>query len=604
MHGRAGQSLGDRRRGVCRCARVDCGACTNGVVTSAADYAVRGPANRPVVNDDRPEPGSGAVRPAFARDTARRWVLHIDMDAFFASCEQLTRPTLRGRPVLVGGTGARGVVAGASYEARVFGARSAMPMHQARRLVGVTAVVVPPRGALYGVLSGRVFDTLRSRIPVLETLSFDEAFGEPAELAGANVAAVTDFCAELRAAVRESTGLVASVGAGTGKQLAKIASGMAKPDGIRVISPGEQQELLAGLPVRKLWGIGPVAESRLRTLGIETVGAFAALPEVEAVSILGGSIGAALHRLARGIDDRPVAERAEAKQISAETTYENDIVTLEGLRPAITAMAAAAHRRLVRDGRAARTVVLKLKRADMSITTRSSTLPYATEDLATLTAAAQRAALDPRELGPVRLVGVGYAGLSTIRQESLFPELDRMSESSGDSGVTTSDTGEPGPRDGVAGVRRGDSGGSEGAGVSAEFTDPGSSADEPGPGAEGVDAVGIVAADQENSADSVRSTASTATAGAAAQAVGVRRTGAAETAGAAADSDITAGGVPDWRAGSDVVHPEFGFGWVQGSGHGRVTVRFESRSTGPGIARTFAADNTELRPADPLGSLS
>ncbi|WP_425299940.1 DNA polymerase IV, partial [Nocardia cyriacigeorgica] len=350
------------------------------------------------------------------------------MDAFFASCEQLTRPTLRGRPVLVGGTGGRGVVAGASYEARVYGARSAMPMHQARRLVGVTAVVVPPRGAVYGVMSGQVFDALRSRIPVLETLSFDEAFGEPAELAGASVAQVHEFCAELRALVRDRTGLVASVGAGTGKQLAKIASGLAKPDGIRVVSPAEQQQLLAALPVRKLWGIGPVADAKLRSLGIETVGAFAALPEVEAVSILGSSVGAALHRLARGIDDRPVAERAEAKQISAESTFEHDIVTLDRLRLAIDDMAASAHRRLARDGRAARTVVLKLKKSDMSIVTRSFTLPYATEDLATLTAAAQRSAIDPRELGPIRLVGVGYAGLSDVRQESLFPELDRRPE--------------------------------------------------------------------------------------------------------------------------------------------------------------------------------
>nr|WP_054812136.1 DNA polymerase IV [Nocardia arizonensis] len=371
--------------------------------------------------------GQQPYPPEHADRAARRWVLHIDMDAFFASVEQLTRPTLRGRPVLVGGTGARGVVAGASYEARVFGARSAMPMHQAKRLVGGAAVVVPPRGVVYGVMSGRVFDTLRGRIPVLETLSFDEAFGEPAELAGATTAAVHEFCAELRALVRERTGLVASVGAGTGKQLAKIASGLAKPDGIRVVSPTEQARLLAGLPVRKLWGIGPVAEAKLRSLGIETVGAFAALPEAEAMSILGGSVGAALHRLARGIDDRPVVERAEAKQISAETTYDSDIVTLAQLRPAIEAMAAAAHRRLAKDGRAARTVVLKLKKADMSIVTRSFTLPYATADPATLATAAQRSAIDPVELGPIRLVGVGYGGLSTVRQESLFPELDRGS---------------------------------------------------------------------------------------------------------------------------------------------------------------------------------
>ncbi len=444
--------------------------------------------------------------------TARRWVLHIDMDAFFASVEQLTRPTLRGRPVLVGGTGARGVVAGASYEARVYGARSAMPMHQAKRLVGVSAVVVPPRGAVYAEMSGRVFEALRSRIPVLETLSFDEAFGEPAELAGASVARVHEFCAELRALVRERTGLVASVGAGTGKQLAKIASGLAKPDGIRVVSPAEQQRLLAALPVRKLWGIGPVAEGRLRTLGIETVGAFAALPESEAVSLLGGSIGAALHRLARGIDDRPVTERAEAKQISAENTYETDIVTMPALRQAIDAMAAAAHRRLGKDGRAARTVVLKLKRSDMSIVTRSSTLPYATTDLAALTAAAQRSAIDPVELGPIRLVGVGYAGLSAVRQESLFPELDR------------------GPVDEDAAV---------------EPAEP--AAPEP----------------------------------------------VAEPAAARI-----------WYPGMDVAHPEYGHGWVQGAGHGVVTVRFETSSTGPGPARTFSADDISLSRADPLGSLA
>ncbi len=457
-----------------------------------------------------------------AGQAAGRWVLHIDMDAFFASVEQLTRPTLRGRPVLVGGVGQRGVVAGASYESRIFGARSAMPMHQARRLVGGAAVVLPPRGAVYGALSGQVFDALRARIPVLETLSFDEAFGEPAELAGATVAAVTEFCAELRALVRERTGLVASVGAGTGKQLAKIASGLAKPDGIRVIAPAEQGALLAALPVRKLWGIGPVADGRLRAAGIETVGAFAALPEQEAAALLGGTVGAALHRLARGVDDRPVAERAEAKQISAETTYEHDLVTLAQLRPAIDAMAAAAYRRLTRDGRAARTVVLKLRKADMSIVTRSVTLPYATTDAATLATAAQRSAIDPMELGAVRLVGVGYAGLSTVRQESLFPELDR------DLPAPAEPEAEPG-----------------------YF--PGGAVPQPLP----------VAA----------------------------RDPAANAA------------LPHWYPGLDVAHPEHGHGWVQGAGHGRVTVRFETRSTGPGPARTFAADDPRLTRADPLGSL-
>ncbi|WP_067699124.1 DNA polymerase IV [Nocardia jejuensis] len=440
------------------------------------------------------------------------------MDAFFASVEQLTRPTLRGRPVLVGGTGGRGVVAGASYEARVFGARSAMPMHQARRLVGVNGVVVPPRGAVYGHLSSQVFETMRTRIPVLETLSFDEAFGEPAELAGATPDQVLDFCESLRALVLDRTGLIASVGAGSGKQLAKIASGLAKPDGVRVISPAEQREFLASLPVRKLWGVGPVAESRLRTLGIETIGALAALPESEAASILGSAMGIALHRLARGIDDRPVAERAEAKQISAETTYESDIVSLAQLRPAIEAMAVSAHRRLTADGRAARTVVLKLRKSDMSIVTRSSTLPYATEDLTTLSAAAQRSALDPAELGPIRLVGVGFAGLSEIRQESLFPELDQT--------VRTVEA------------------------VSEEPT------------------LGLVESPDPVVPPATRSFA-----------------------------------LGTWYPGVDVEHAEFGHGWVQGAGHGVVTVRFETRTSGPGPARTFAADDPALRKADPLGSL-
>ncbi|MFE4458782.1 DNA polymerase IV [Nocardia tengchongensis] len=440
------------------------------------------------------------------------------MDAFFASVEQLTRPTLRGRPVLVGGMGGRGVVAGASYEARVFGARSAMPMHQARRLVGGSAVVVPPRGVVYGELSGQVFEALRSRIPVLETLSFDEAFGEPAELVGATPQRVAEFCEELRSAVRERTGLVASVGAGSGKQLAKIASGLAKPDGVRVIPAAEQDGFLAALPVRKLWGIGPVAESRLRSLGIETVGALAALPESEAASILGGNIGVTLHRLARGIDDRPVSERAEAKQISAETTYETDLLTLAQLRPAIDAMAVSAHRRLSADGRAARTVVLKLKKTDMSIVTRSSTLPYATEDLVTLTAAAQRSALDPAEIGPIRLVGVGFAGLSEIRQESLFPELDQ-----------TVDAGRPVPEEPTLAAPGG--------------PDP------------------LVP-------PATRSFA-----------------------------------LGTWYPGLDVEHPEFGHGWVQGAGHGVVTVRFETRSTGPGPTRTFPAEDPALTRADPLGSL-
>ena len=449
-------------------------------------------------------------------ESSPRWVLHIDMDAFFASVEQLTRPTLAGRPVLVGGLGGRGVVAGASYESRVYGAHSAMPMHQARRLVGGAAVVVPPRGSVYSVVSRRVFELVRTVIPVIETLSFDEAFGEPDQLAGATVDEVTAFAEQLRAAIRDETGLPASVGLGSGKQLAKIASGMAKPDGVKAIPPSTEIAFLHALPVRKLWGVGPVTGDRLARLGVETIGHLAALSEQEVVSVLGATIGPALHTLARGIDERPVSERAESKQISAESTFAVDIVDAVALRSAVADAAAGAHRRLLADGRGARTVVVKLKRSDMSILTRSITLPAASTHLDALTAAALRVTLDPMQVGPIRLVGVSFSGLSETRQESLFPGLVTALDDIGDAPVVDHDP----------------------------------------------DAV----VDQEDSLESAM--------------------------------------IREWPTGADVTHPEYGHGWVQGGGHGFVTVRFETRATGPGRAQTFRLPEAALQRADPLDSLA
>lgn len=427
------------------------------------------------------------------------------MDAFFASVEQLTRPTLAGRPVLVGGLGGRGVVAGASYEARAYGARSAMPMHQARRLIGAAAVVLPPRGVVYGVASRRVFDTVRAVVPVLEQLSFDEAFGEPADLAGRSAEEVGAYCEELRARVRRETGLIASVGAGSGKQIAKIASGLAKPDGVRVVRRDEERRLLDTLPVRRLWGIGPVAEEKLHRLGVDTVGQLAALTDAEVADILGATIGPALHRLARGIDDRRVAERAEAKQISAESTFATDLITLDQLSEAADRIGEHAHARLMRDGRGARTVTVKLKKTDMTTLTRSATLPYATTEAATLIATAHRLLLDPVEVGPIRLLGVGFSGLSDVRQESLFPDLEQQETILGDN-----------------------------------------------------TRVPVPALPPES------------------------------------------GG---WRVGDDVSHPELGHGWVQGAGHGVMTVRFETRASGAGATRTFPVQTPEIVRANPVDSL-
>jgi DNA polymerase-4 len=380
-----------------------------------------------------------------------------------------------------------------------------MPTHQARRLVGAGAVVLPPRGVVYSVASRRALDTVRTVVPVLEQLSFDEAFGEPRELAGASAETVERYCAELRLRVREQTGLVASVGAGSGKQIAKIASGLAKPDGVRVIRRDEELCLLHGLTVRRLWGIGPATEEKLHRLGIETVGQLAALSDSEAANIMGGTIGPALHRLAQGIDDRPVVERAEAKQISAESTFAVDLTSLEQLRDVVGGICEHAHRRLEKDGRGARTVTVKLKKTDMTTLTRSATLPYATADPSTLIGTARRLLLDPRDVGPIRLLGVGFSGLSDVLQESLFPELDQQEADVG------ADTRVPVP-----------------------------------------------------------------------------------------DPVPDAGG---WRIGDDVRHPTHGHGWVQGAGHGVVSVRFETRCTGTGPMRTFAVESAELVSANPVDSL-
>nr|WP_308187778.1 DNA polymerase IV [Pseudonocardia abyssalis] len=435
-----------------------------------------------------------------------RWVLHLDMDAFFASAEQLTRPTLAGRPVLVGGLGPRSVVAGASYESRVFGVRSAMPMGQARRRCP-HAVTVPPRFVLYQALSEQVMGVLAEAAPVLEPVSVDEAYLEPPVLAGAGADVVERFAVDLRAAVRAATGLPASVGAGTGKQLAKIASELAKPDGFRVVTPEEQQEVLAPLPVRALSGVGPVAETGLHRLGIRTVGAIAAMDLRELTGLLGTAIGTELHRLARGVDERPVAPRGAAKQVSAETTFDADLTAMRAVHEAVARITESAHRRLVASGRAARTVTVKVRSADFTTHTRSETAAIGSTDLGALTATAQKLARTAVPEGGVRLIGVSLAGLGDDPPPALF-EPPRA--------VDVLDSGE-------------------------------TAADEP-----------------EETAEADR----------------------------------------PWRPGDDVRHDEHGHGWVQGAGHGRVTVRFETRTTGPGRARTFPADDPALTRTDPLGSLA
>ncbi|MET0189542.1 MAG: DNA polymerase IV [Pseudonocardia sediminis] len=482
-----------------------------------------------------------------------RWVLHLDMDAFFASVEQLTRPTLADRPVLVGGAGPRGVVAGASYQARVFGARSAMPMGQARRRCP-HATVLPPRFALYQALSREVMDVLRAASPVFEPVSVDEAFLEPPDLAGADPAAVTAFCVELRRAVRERTGLPASVGAGSGKQLAKIASELAKPDGLRVIPAADQDAVLAPLPVRSLWGIGPVSGEALRKVGIDTIGKLAATDAREVVGLLGSAMGSELHRLARGVDDRPVAPRGAAKQISAETTFETDLTAMTAVHTAVEKITAAVHRRLLADGRAARTVTVKARTADFTTTTRSETTAFASRELSTLAAMARRLADTAVGEGGVRLLGVSVSGFSDAPPLALFDAVPSAQGWTAAPLAAPHPAGEPLPI--PSGVAVDDP---------AEFEVD---------AVESPDVLDVVASDDP-----------------------AIRVGTGPTRPDADDAPD-----PDrpWRAGDDVHHAEHGHGWVQGSGHGRVTVRFETRASGPGPARTTSADDPALTRADPL----
>jgi DNA polymerase IV len=348
-------------------------------------------------------------------------VLHLDMDAFFASVEQLTRPTLRGRPVLVGGLGGRGVVAGASYEARVFGARSAMPMHQARRLIGVTAVVLPPRGVVYGVASRRVFDTVRSLVPVVEQLSFDEAFGEPPQLAGSSAEDVELFCEGLRRRVRDETGLVASVGAGSGKQIAKIASGLAKPNGLYEVPAGQEIAFLAALPIESLPGIGVKTQAFLNRDGINTVRQIQELGLEKAIQRY-GAFGYSFYLAAMGRDSRPVESSEQPpKSIGAEETFEKDLADKEALAETLVELLDRVYKRLRAHRMRARGLSIKLRFADFTTITRSATLENHTNDHTVLLEEMLRLFLRVYDgKSPLRLVGVTLEKLTDSYWQPTF----------------------------------------------------------------------------------------------------------------------------------------------------------------------------------------
>lgn len=299
-----------------------------------------------------------------------RTILHADLDAFYASVEQLDRPQLRGKPVLVGAPPeARGVVAAASYEARRFGVRSAMPMSRALRLCP-QAVRVSPRFDRYAEVSRQVMSIFRSITPLVEPLSLDEAFLDVSEQVAGHGGAEA-LALRLKAEVKEKTGLTVSIGVGANKTVAKIASDMRKPDGLVIVPPGEEAAFLAPLPVRALWGVGPRTEETLRAAGFETVGQIAAADAATLRTLLGFR-GALIHQMARGDDERPVVTSQERKSIGAETTFPQDLPDGPELRRELRRIAREVASRLRSRNLYARTVVLKLRYSNFKTVTRQT----------------------------------------------------------------------------------------------------------------------------------------------------------------------------------------------------------------------------------------
>lgn len=432
------------------------------------------------------------------------------MDAFYASAEQAAKPSLRGKPVVVGGIGPRGVVATASYEARVFGVHSAMATAQARRLCP-NAAYLTPRFTLYREVSEVVMGLLRRLSPLVEPLSLDEAFVD-LEAGGVEpaTAAVRAVGERLRSDIRAATGLSGSVGLAGSKMLAKIASEQAKPDGLFLIEPGTESALLGPMSVRVIPGVGPATAETLRRAGITTVAETGEAGEAELVRLLGKAHGAGLYALATGSDDRPVVAERDAKSVSVEDTFEEDVTDRVRVQLELTRLADRCVQRLRAAGRSGRTVVIKVRRYDFSTLTRSETLRGPTDDPGVVREAAARLLEGVDTTAGVRLLGVGVTGLADYTQEDLFAQA----------------------------------------------------------------ASEAAAADEETP----------------------------QTAGEEPERPAAAVEAPArrWLPGLDVRHAEFGAGWIQGSGVGRVTVRFEQPWSEPGRVRTFAVDDPALEPADPL----
>ena len=423
-------------------------------------------------------------------------VLHLDLDAFFASVEQRDKPSLRGKPVIVGGVGGRGVVATASYEAREYGVHSAMSTREARSRCP-HAAFLSGRFHAYRATSREVMTLLRSYSPLVEPLSLDEAFVdlEATELTSYDVKAVREFAAAMRAQVREVTGgLTASIGIGSSKFIAKVASELDKPDGLTVVPPGTEQDLLRPMHVSTIPGVGPATAERLRRAGISSIAELESVSSEELVRLVGKAQGQGLFQLARAIDHRRVEPERETKSVSVEGTYDSDLTDRSLMEGLLTRQAARVAERLRKQGLSGRTVTIKVRLHDFTTNNRSTTLPAPTDNPVTIARLARSLLTDLDTSGGVRLLGVGVSGLADWIQEDLFGDIS----SEQDEAVVVND--EPLPHQYVPGM--------------------------------------------------------------------------------------------------DVIHQQFGAGWVWGSGRGTVTVRFETALTLPGPVRSFRVTDPALQAAE------
>ena len=348
----------------------------------------------------------------------QRWIMHVDMDAFFASVEQLDNPELRGLPVIVGGLSGRGVVSTCSYEARKFGVHSAMPMHMARRLCP-QGVYIQGRMQRYKELSDKIMDIFRSFSPLVEQLSVDEAFLDVTGMEGLYPNVVT-LAKAIKNKIYNDTGLHASVGIAPNKFLAKLASDLEKPDGLVLIRPETAAAFIAPMPVRKIFGIGKAAEEQLLQYGINTIGKIAAA-DIKILQKVFGINAQTVHDLARGIDNRPVVNETEAKSIGKEHTYDKDLYDENDLRKAVRDLCGETGWRLRRRGLIGYTVTLKVKFSSFKTITRSITseMPVAYDE--EIYALVLKLLRQVKFTEGVRLLGVS---ISHLESEDAAPVLN------------------------------------------------------------------------------------------------------------------------------------------------------------------------------------